>query len=495
MKSLPRLAGALLSLLAPLEARANEFTFQEEIDAALAHDLNGDGTKELIAQSGRKLCIYFYKEPRGYSLAEERQTQFTLPEDVGIYAFGDVDGKPGPEIVGLSGSGVRAWSLVGNTVAPQAQEVLALATALEGTILEKPVPRDFLADLDADGDLDLVVPRRGFMALYAQAAPGEFELAQKLPVEIETTMSMGGGAFQSAVARGLAFPRFWLQDFDGDRRPDFVLFRGAVMQVHRGVAGGLFSHEAARAFNFDKFVKTKRRRRQMYDFFGAPSMELGQADGDGRADVAIMLRGKGRVGVFRAAGEKPYTEGQVVALSGWTFRREGLPMWRDLDRDGRDDLILLNIPKLGLWDILEIFFSRKIEVKIYFYRARPDGTYANEADYELSVTVPLIMSVTRDMQRLETPFLITFGDVNGDGRDDLVLKEADDRLDVRLGTPEGLFHKGTDRQIRVKDTRGMGSAPPLVADLNGDGTDDVVLHSEDFEQRVYVLEVIRMKRE
>lgn len=487
-----RLAAFTVFLAGALGACADEFTWQEEIDSVMARDLNGDGKKELVSQAGRTITILFYKEPRGYSF--RNKVEFRLPEDVASYAFGDVDGAPGVELVGLGGNGVRAWKLEGGKIDEKAIEVLSIATAFEATILDKPRPRDFLTDLDGDGRADMVVPRKGFLAFYRQSAPGEFELAQKVPVEMDTVLSMGGGTFNDRLVRAVSFPQFWLADYDGDGKTDFLYFRDAVLEVHARAADGLFSSAPTRAFDFNKFMKLRRRRRDLFDFYREASAEVADVDGDGRADVAIMLPGKGKVGVFRAAGAKPYTEGSVVSLSGWTFRREGIPMMRDLNRDGRPDLVLLNIPKLGFWDILEIFFSRKLEVKTFFYLARPDGTFP-VADGEFTATVPLILSVTRENQRIETPFLMTFGDVNGDGLDDLITKEADDRLDIRYGDAKGVFHKDKDRSVECRDSRGMAAEPPLVTDLNGDGLDDVILHHQDFEQKIYVLEVIRMKKE
>ena len=271
MKLPSRLLAALLLFLAAVPAGANEFTSQEEIDALLALDLNGDGKKELIWQAGRTLNIYFYKEPRGYSL--ERLAQFALPDDVAVYAFGDVDGKAGPELVGLTGSGVRAWRIAENKVEAAPLSLLTVATAFENTLLEKPRPRDFLADLDADGRLDLIVPRKGFLAFYLCTAPGEYELAQKLPVQTEPTLSMGGGSFQNMIVRAVSFPKFELADFDGDRKADFLYFRGPVLCVHQR-AGALFSTAPSRLFNFNKFIKKRRRRREMFDYFAAVAPEV-----------------------------------------------------------------------------------------------------------------------------------------------------------------------------------------------------------------------------
>jgi hypothetical protein len=488
------LAALAIVLAAALPAAAIEFTSQDEIDAVMAQDLNGDGKKELIYQSGRTLTILFYKEPRGYTIKEETKAEFQLPPGVAAYAFGDVDGKPGAELVALTGGGVLAWRFADNKIVEPAFEPLAVSTAFEGATLEKPRPRDFLRDLDGDGDLDLVVPRKGFLAFYVQATPGEFELSQKVPVDMEATIAMGGGAFDNRLVRAVSFPQFWLSDFDADGKTDLMYFDGALLRIHGRDGNGLFSSAPTRVFDFNKFIQRRRKRRDLFDFYREVSPEIADVDGDKRADVAIMLPGKGKVGVFRAAGEKPYTEGSVVTLSGWTFRREGIPMMRDLNHDGRPDLILLNIPKLGFWDILEIFFSRKLEVKTFFYLARADGTYP-EADGEFAVTVPLILSVTRETQRIETPFLMAFGDVNGDGLDDLITKEKDEYVDIRFGNTKNVFNGNVDRTIKVRDTRGMAAEPPLVTDLNGDGLDDIILHHQDFEQKLYVLEVIRTKKE
>ena len=87
------LAALAVALLASLPASAMEFTSQEEIDAVLAQDLNGDGKKELVWQTGRTVTVLFYKEPRGYSFKEELKAEFTLPPGAAAYAFGDVDGR------------------------------------------------------------------------------------------------------------------------------------------------------------------------------------------------------------------------------------------------------------------------------------------------------------------------------------------------------------------------------------------------------------------
>lgn len=315
-----------------------------------------------------------------------------------------------------------------------------------------------------------------------------------MPIDVEATLSMGGGIFQNTVVRALTFPRTWLADMDGDGARDFVRFDGPVMSVHLREKDGLFTREPSNVVDFNDFVERRRRRRDLNGSFSAASPELADLNADGKSDVVIMLPGKGKVGIFRGGGDKPYQDGQVVALSGWTFRRDGIELVRDLNRDGRPDLVVLNIPQLGVWDMLEVLFKQKLEVKTFFYLARADGSFPVH-DHEFSATVPLILSITRENVRIETPFLMTFGDTNGDGLDDMIVKDAPNRLDIRYGQSSGVFAKAVGRQIEILDSRGMSSEPSLVTDLNGDGTDDLILHSHDFELGISRIEVIRMKKE
>ena len=48
-----------------------------------------------------------------------------MPAGTAAYAFGDVDGKPGAELVALTGGGVRAWRMEGNKFVEPPLELLA----------------------------------------------------------------------------------------------------------------------------------------------------------------------------------------------------------------------------------------------------------------------------------------------------------------------------------------------------------------------------------
>jgi hypothetical protein len=164
---------------------------------------------------------------------------------------------------------------------------------------------------------------------------------------------------------------------------------------------------------------------------------IGDFNGDSKLDYAVAIFGGFSVGIFLGNGNgtfRPRVDYPVSDLA--TGIAEG-----DFNGDGKLDLALSlsSVPGNSAAILL----------------GNGDGTFQSEVDYSLDVGANAI----------------AVGDVNGDGKPDLVLGTGNLVAAVLLGNGDGTFQNHTDYAVR--------GAPRTVAiaDLNGDGKQDVIVAS------------------
>jgi hypothetical protein len=310
-------------------------------------------------------------------------------------------------------------------------------------------------DLNHDGHLDLVTK-------------------DPSPAIVQILVGRGDGSFEPpAPLSGIGSQGFPLVgDIDGDGRGDLLVMDGSTtISIRRGLPDGTLSDPAIANLGLS-----------------APRGVAADFDGDGCADLAIeiprsfttelrTLRGRCD-GTWDAAS--PYA-GQSDSL--FSDRAAG-----DLNGDGRADLAVVTSPEpvspLG-FAILSgylghpdgSFAKTTVFVPGADARApvvrdgRPDAVLAGFDTDEILVTHGLAEGGFGNLERVAVghhPGLVAIGDLNGDGRADLVASH-DQGVSVSFALPGG----GYEAEARLP---GVGSASAMsVLDLDGDGIEDLAL--------------------
>jgi VCBS repeat-containing protein len=265
-------------------------------------------------------------------------------------------------------------------------------------------------DLNGDGKPDLVVSNFGV----------------PFP-SVSVLLGNGDGTFQNDVTylAGTHPNSVAIGDFSGDGKPDLAVAdnttTGAV-SVLLGNGDGTFQPHASYA------AGDSPRSVAIGDFNGDGTPDLAVANAGLTSTMVSVLLGNGN-GTFQpqttyAAGVQPFS----IATG-------------DLDGDGKLDLATAD---LG---------SGTGTTAVSVLLGNGDGTFRAHTDYATT----------------GTPRSIAIGDLNGDGRSDLVTANRDtDTVSVFLGNGDGTF------QPQTTFVAGPEPLAIAIADFNGDGRPDLV---------------------
>jgi hypothetical protein len=455
-------------------------------------EVDGDGLLDLIVQRERTFTVYFNTRGNFFSLSA--QTNVELPEDAFVFQFAEVDGARGEELVFLRPSGVWFLRCTSGRFEKSPTELVRMETLFREKCTSRPLQKNFLIRVDNDEQLDIVVPtRQGFTILLRTEKATYDELARIETIPIGRGQFAGGlqrerrlflSAMQDRLVVSQSCPVFYLGDFDGDGKNEFAVYQDGVLSVH-----GLFGQTAGNivgAFTIDAYALRKRKRERPISFDVPPF--VGDMNGDGLADVVRTTTGKGKTSIFlcRPGSEKFAEPDAIIKVDGWT-----LFAWPcDINGDGRNDLVLVKVEKLGVWSAIQVFVTRTVDLDMYVYLCGSDGRYSDVPAYSRVLSVPLVMAFTSQSLRLETPFIVKFtGDFNRDGCMDLLVKTAPDRLTVFAGRGSGVFSEKASLELGMLDTSSFSSTEVMLCNLDEDEGLDIVLCHKDFENRTNQIEL------
>ena len=403
-------------------------------------DLDGDGRADLVTRDpgwGRLLSVYL---SRGAGVFERRDE----PGDGAPFALGDFDGDGRPDLVlGRSDTsdrfGFRRGRGDGTFDAPADAGPAPAADYLE------------VADMDGDGRADLVgwsVAEEAAVVVLLGDGAGRF-------------LRVDGYAF-GVRTRGLS-----VADLDGDGLPEVVASdEGSDLLVARNRGGGrLAARELECAGNF------------------ASDVVAADLDGDGKVDLASVAYWENSVRVFRSRGDGSFEEPRVlgnptcpIAIAAADITCDGLPDLVTLSADSPADYLQVHVNQGG-GD-----FRAGFRVNLADLGYGPEDLAAADFDRDGATDLALAGHPAPALLRNSVigPFdglrllaaaacdLVATGDFNGDGWPDLVTGAVAGRIWVLLNDGHGGF----------PDTAGYacpGASSLAVADLDGDGRDDLAV--------------------
>jgi hypothetical protein len=437
---------ALLVLAAGAAARhtVEELVCPPAVDYRVARDLDGDGIDDLLLVHAREAWLW---RGRADTPRREPSARMPLPEGTCLFA---IEGKT---LVARTASGYFAVE-PGRPPRPLPRRAGPGLPFRARNVLW----RGFLADFDRDGRPDSVdAALDGYTIEYG--AGGSVTLPPERAASAET---WGRAVSERHLAR-IALAAWAEGRFDGDDRPDFAVVTGSGLLVYTGGEDG----------------RLDPSRRIAIELREAARADLLFADlnGDGRTDALAVEGKEGLATVLLGHPERGlYKPSRVPLAVRGTLRT---PVVEDLDGDGRIDLALPFFPTPSVQDAVRWFVRGEvlIEVPIFLNRGGAEP-FSRVADAK--VTVPIRIRVSADAGgRVSVGGLAVVeygGDLDGDGRRDLLVTERTDLLAVRRGVASGVFAEAPSEHIAVPDAAPYDSVASAAADLNGDGASDIILH-------------------
>jgi len=361
-------------------------------------DLNNDGKKDIVSANytGRSISV-LVSDPAGGFLPATNIDNGCL--------------NKGVELGDLNSDGNLDAVVVADCQTDGAKVSIFLGNGSGGLSLFREYPQNnaesiHLADIDGDNELDIFLLTQTEFLIYEGDGMGEFAVLNRNPLQ-----SYG-------VSRAFA-----IVDFDHDGDLDVALGVDDRVRVWKGDGHGAFT-----------------------EVWSAQSMERvysGDFNNDGNPDLVTINDGLSQMRLFLGDGTGNFALQDTYETNGGASDHADVA---DVNGDGIVDVVTSNFSTYGV----SVFLSRG------------DGTFWPKLDFNTSVS-------SGD---------IVIADITGDNIPDLVVAETyffpDEWLGkviVTEGIGDGRFRAPTYIKVLTN-----GSPDSIVmADLNGDGKDDIII--------------------
>ncbi|MCY3965668.1 MAG: VCBS repeat-containing protein [Acidobacteria bacterium] len=442
-------------------------------DLAAVH-LDGDGD--------RRLRVLSFADG-DWSTAVET----TLRADV---SFVDVAGIDGRDRLIAYGGGRLTWF---DPESATERDLVALTSDFRESARGEVLHVDMTRDVNGDGRDDLVLVHGHGFHVLVQMPAGRF--AEPVTVGPTSGLDRVYGADGYRYHPWEEGGRIHEMDYDLDGRSDLVFWNDGHFEVHLQTEEGFFSPEARTfttgiAFDSDQIASLAapegiRRRRMDHmpegESRGRVLHSLTDMNGDGVTDLVVFsLKGSSLWKMHSSYEVYPGAPGpggnvEFSPEPGAVVESEGIVSGidrHDFDRDGQVDVVVtafeptvFSAIRVLVMSILTGAGSFDLEM----FRME-DGRYGDRPNAVRQIRP---RTPRKSGERAFWP-AVRMGDMNGDGRSDVLIARNRKMLHVHLGVPgPGLLAKKPQRiAIPVPEDEEY----TWLADLNQDGRQDVLMH-------------------
>jgi hypothetical protein len=394
---------AALVLSASVSVSAQSVSFVARLDfpvglapsAIAAADFNADGKLDLVTSNGgsNNVSVLLGNGDGTFQAAVD----YAVGTNPVAVIVGDFNGDGKPDLLVVNGNSSVSVLLGNGDGTFQAQAVTSIVTNRLSDVT--------VGDFNGDGKLDLAMPvaatEEGESAFSVMAGNGDGTFAAPIVAN--------AGPVPTPVAMQSV-------DINGDGKLDLVTVNSAAVSVFLGVGNGTFQAPV------DSVVSTPPAGFVLADF-----------NGDGKLDLAFQ--GDGTTSVLLGNGDGTF---QPAVTSSNSLGSSDTVVAGDFNGDGKPDLLIPGVAVL---------------------LGKGDGTFQNP--------------VFSTMPGLEA----AIGDFNGDGKLDVATTRSTSSIplaSLALGSGDGTFQVGTSLSPPSEGPGGRTVSSILAGDVNGDGKSDVV---------------------
>ncbi|WP_185963872.1 FG-GAP-like repeat-containing protein, partial [Flavobacterium restrictum] len=376
---------------------SGSFSFRPKLDLVTSPytievqigDIDGDGKPDLIVANFTSSSVSIFRNTSSLDLVSfAPKVDFSVGANPMFVAVSDIDGDGKLDLAVANTGGQDSVSILRNTATVGIIDGTSFATKVDFRTGQD-IKSIVTGDIDGDGKPDLVVSN------YGNSTVSVFQNTAISGV-IDSNSFAGQVAFTTRVSPySLA-----IGDLDGDGKPDLVVtsFNTDRFSILRNTAGcgAITSSSFASKVDYNTGAS----------FTGSPScVKIGDIDGDGKPDLVLsashdlyltILRNNASMGSINTSS----FESRMLFNSPSNSYSVSIG---DVDGDGKQDLALAN------YDISSVSLFRNKAIS---------GRITDSFDPVSS------LELKRDYLVGSNPYSVSIGDLNGDGKPDLVVANS-----------------------------------------------------------------------